>query len=116
MPDEIYVKGYREFVRACTHSSAEVRKGLRAALREAGNLVRDEARSLFSKYDERSASKYGTTVRQSGVSVEQRLRRVTGKRPDYGALQMRRALLPARGREMPKVEQGLERMLDEIDF
>lgn len=112
----IKVTGLREFVRACDHSSKAVKSGLRKRLREAGQIVRDEARRLFSPIDEGSAASFGVSVRQRGVSVEQRKRKVTGQRPDYGALQMRDALLPARGRKMGEVEQMLERVLDDIDL
>lgn len=112
----LYVKGYREFVRACDRSSKEVKSGLRKSLRAAGQLVRDEARRLLSRYDAESASKIGVSVRQSGVSVEQRHARVTGMRPDFGALQMTHALLPARNEKEPDLERAVEKMLDNLDF
>lgn len=69
---------------------------VRDGLREAAVPVRDEARARFARYDARSASRYGISVRRTGiVSVEQRLRRTTGKHPQFGSLQMRRALIPA---------------------
>lgn len=114
MAGAIRVKGYREFVRACNKSTKEVKTGLRKRLRDAGRLVQEEARSLFSRYDAGSASGFRVRVRQRGVAVEQSNRRVTGKRPDYGALQMREALIPGRAKRMPEVERELERILDDV--
>jgi len=89
------VKGMREFLRASSKAEKETNTEVRAAFREAGDVVKVEAARLFGRIDVISAAGYRTRVRQTGVSVEQSLRRVTGKRPDYGSLQMREALLPA---------------------
>lgn len=75
--------------------------------------VKRRATQLFMSTDARSASKYGVSVRRTGiVAVEQRLRRVTGKRGDYGALQMRRALIPAGEME---VDTAAEMMAEAVE-
>jgi hypothetical protein len=53
-------------------------------------------------------------VRQRGVSVEQSKKRVTGKRGDYGALQMTRALLPAMADKEDETIKAFEHALDEV--
>jgi hypothetical protein len=68
----------------------------------------------FSPIDPRSAAGFRTRVRQRGVSVEQSRRRVTGKRGDYGALQMRRALVPALEDKKNQTEREFERAVDEL--
>ena len=69
---------------------------VRRELRKVAEPVRAEAQRLFQSTDPKSASRYGISVRKVGaVSVEQRLRRTTGLRPDFGRLQMRTALEPA---------------------
>lgn len=87
---------------------------MRAALREVAEPVRAEAASLFSTVDPRSAAGYRVRVRQRGVSVEQSLRKTTGQHPEYGALQMREALLPALARKEREIEQGMEEAIDRI--
>ena len=114
MAGAIKVKGLREFQRACNKSSKEVKSGLRRRLRESGDIVRDEARSRFAGIDARSAAGYRTAVRARGVSVEQRLGRTTGRRPDFGALQMRDALVPALDAKSGEVERKLEDMLGDL--
>lgn len=108
------VTGYREFVRACTRAEKRTRKEVRKALREVGDIVKVDARSRFSRYDEGSAAGFRTVVRQRGVSVEQSKRRVTGKRGDYGALQMRRGLEPAGDENKAEIEREMEHALDRI--
>ncbi len=94
--------------------SKDLTRDLRAELREAGDIVRDESRSRFSGISPRSAAGYRTVVRARGVAVEQRLGRTTGARPDFGALQLRRALNPALEAKTGEVERQLEGMLDRL--
>jgi hypothetical protein len=53
-------------------------------------------------------------VRQRGIAVEQSRRRTTGKRPDFGALQMTRALMPSLDEHEAETMQELERAMDEV--
>ena len=90
------VNGLREFIRACDNADKDTKRYVRQELRDAADTVREDAEQLFQKYSPESAAGYRVRVRQStGVSVEQSLRKVTGLRPDWGSLQMRKALLPA---------------------
>lgn len=91
-----------------------MRREVRTALRESGELVRAEAETLFEPISILSASRYRVRVRQRGVSVEQSLRKTTGKRPDYGALQMRDALIPARSRKSEETAAEFEHALDRV--
>lgn len=112
--ETLRVKGLRELMRATARAESGVRREVRASLREVGNVVRDEAERTFAEVDARSARGYRTRVRQRGVSVEQSLRKTTGLRPDYGALQMRRALIPALAANEDEIEDRMERALDVV--
>lgn len=114
MAGAVRVKGLREFQRACNKSTKELKKDVRANLRKAGDIVKVESAARFAGIDARSAAGYRTAVRARGVSVEQRLGRTTGLRPDFGRLQMRRALEPALEAKRPEVEREFERMLDRL--
>jgi hypothetical protein len=46
--------------------------------------------------------------------VEQSLRKVTGLRPDWGATQMRKGLLPALSSKQNEVEAEFEKALDVV--
>jgi len=110
----VRVKGLAELNRAFRASDKALTKELRKELREAGNIVRDDARPRFASVDAGSAAGFHTVVRQRGVSVEQRLGRTTGQRPDFGALQLRRALEPALDAKQGEVVDQLDGMLDRI--
>lgn len=111
----IKVHGLRELNSALKHYNKELKKELEVDLRLAAQTVADEARKLFASYDEKSAAGFRPRIRGLGrVVVEQRRGRTTGFHPDYGALQMRRALLPALARKQEEVVKSLERMLDDL--
>jgi hypothetical protein len=111
----VKVKGLREFIRATDHAQRETKRLVREELAAAAEPVRAEAERRFSTIDAQSAAGYAVSVRRAGlVMVVQRLRKVTGLRPDYGALQMRNALLPALAAKEGQVEHRLERAVDEI--
>lgn len=115
MAGAVRVKGLKELHRDFRKMSKELSKDLDKELKKAAEPVREEAASRFQAYSPSSAS--GFRVRTKGfgrVFVEQRKRRTTGKRPDYGSLQMRRALLPALGSKQDDVVKAVDRMLGRL--
>lgn len=110
----VRIKGLREFQRALAKGDKEQRARVRAVFKEVGEIVRREGASRFSDIDTGSAAGFRTRVRQRGVAVEQSKGRVTGKRPDYGALQMRRALVPALENNEGELTRALESALDKV--
>lgn len=115
MPGEtVRVTGYREFLRACDRAGKDTKREVRSTLKEVGEAVRKSAADRFSQIDARSAAGYRVSVRQRGVFVVQRLRKTTGLRPDYGSLQMKRALLPALKAEEQHTEQAFEHAIDKV--
>jgi hypothetical protein len=111
----VRVEGLRELRRDFGRMSKTLKRDLDKQLRQAGQVVADDARPRLARYDVRSAAGIGVRVRGGGrVVVEQKRRRVTGKRPDYGSLQMREALVPAVEAKQGEVERNLERMLDNL--
>ena len=116
MAEKVVVKGLAEVEASLARYEAGIDKAMRSAARLAGNIVMMDARSRFSAIDVRSARGFRVKVRARGVSVEQRLGRVTGKRPDYGALQMTRALLPALGENEAKAGAIFETAIDALSI
>lgn len=99
---------------AASRAEKETKRKVRETFREVGDIVKVEAAERFREIDERSAAGYRTVVRRRGVSVEQSLRRTTGQRPDFGALQMRTALEPALEAKEGEVTEAMEDAVDEI--
>lgn len=110
----IRVRGYRETMRAFRGASRQTRKVVRERLKSAAEPVRAEAEQRFRPVDAGSAAGFRVAVRSRGVAVEQPLKRTTGKRPDFGAMQMRDALIPALDVKSGEVERKLDKALDEI--
>lgn len=111
---ELIVKGYREFLRATDHAGREAKAAVRGTFRNVGEIVRRSAEGKFARYSPRSAAGYRTVVRVRGVAVEQSLRKTTGKRPDWGAVQMKDALLPALEQNERRVEKAFEAALERV--
>ncbi len=86
----------------------EAHLALRAALKESGELVRKDAEQRFEGYDPKSAMGYRVYLRAGRVDVEQTLARTTGRRPDYGALQMRKALVPSLDEKRDEIHETIE--------
>lgn len=112
--ETLRVKGYREFLRACSRAEKATNKETRAALAKVAEPVRAEAARLFSSIHERSANSYRVRVRATGISVEQSLRKTTGQHPEFGRLQMNTALIPALEDNADEIEHGAEKAVDEI--
>ena len=94
----------------------EIQKDVRVALATAGEEVRRESDALTSQQlrSPRSGHGYRVRVRKNGVFVEQSLRKRTGLRPDWGATQMRRSLVPALEDNKEKTEVFFEKAMEEV--
>jgi hypothetical protein len=104
----VRVKGLRELDRALRKMDKELSREMRSTLKEAAEIVAVDARARFSDISPASASSMRARAKAKGATVEQSKGRTTGKRPDYGALQMRRALLPA-------LEAKQEQVVEKVD-
>lgn len=114
MADVVRVRGHREFQAALKKADKEGKRLIRARLRKAGDVVKVDARSLFAPVNARSAAGFRTAVRARGISVEQGRRKTTGQHPEFGALQMRRALVPALERNRGVVLHELNEAAEDI--
>lgn len=111
----VRVTGVKELVRACGGYRSALAREIRGELLEAAKLVSDDARSRFARIDARSAMGLRPQARASGRAlVSQRYGRVTGSRGDFGALQMKRALLPALGSKREAVLDRIDQMLGRL--
>lgn len=111
----IKVRGLRELQRALKAIDRELAREIDGELRGIAQAVADDAKARFSTIDARSASGFRPRLRGFGkVVVEQRRKRTTGLHPEYGALQMTRALIPAMWGKRTDVEHALESMIDHL--
>lgn len=111
----VKVTGLRQMHRAFKEYDDDLKRELEDELRAAGTIVAATARARFGYIDARSAAGFKSKTKGFGrVVVQQSRRKKTGKRPDFGSLQMRRALLPALSENEPQVLRHVENMLDRI--
>ena len=112
--ETIAIRGYRELLRALQAADKESRLALRAELAYAGEATRKGAQTRLAAKAPKSAAGYKVRVRQRGVAVEQSLRKTTGIHPEWGAYQMRHALLPALAANAAETDRRIEAALDKI--
>lgn len=110
----VRVRGLRELQRDFRRISKDLAKEVREGLKAAAEPVRQEAAELFNPVDAHSAAGYRVSVRQKVVTVQQSRRRTTGQHPEYGSLQMRRALIPARSRREDEVVEAVDKVLAKL--
>lgn len=108
------VRGLRELMIVSRLAGLETKREVTATFKPVGELVRSEAAVRFVEVDTRTAAGYRVRVRQRGVYVTQSIRKTTGRRPQYGAYQMRRALLPALRAQQAQIERRFERAIDHV--
>ena len=112
--ETLRVTGLREFIRAADASGKATKRAVRDRLRKVGEIVAVEARRRISGKYAPSAT-YRSYVRRTGyVTVEQPRRKTTGSHPEWGAYQMRHALLPALRDSKDEFEREMESAIDDI--
>src|SRR4051812_1569705 len=118
MADEfvVHVRGMRETVRAFRAVDAGLAKEVKQALAKAAEPVAQGARDRLSRYRGISLGTISPRATQSSVFVTQRAKKRTGKRGDFGALQMTHGLMPALedhfGDTVREVENALDAIID----
>lgn len=113
--------GVTELTRAFRGISRDLERDFLAEIKNAVEFVRDDAAERLFRLGGRgarnTAAKYRARVRKAGGItgiVDNPLRRVTGKRPDWGRRQMQVALLPALEDRRPEVEEAIEALVDAL--
>jgi hypothetical protein len=114
--ETLAVEGYQSLMRGLRDADHASRLAVRATLRHAGEAVRSDARTRVAgrPHDGKTAAGYKIRVRQRGLVVEQSLRKTTGLHPEWGAWQMRHALLPALAGNEQDTSRLMEHALDVI--
>lgn len=105
----------RELVQSLNAVAAEIPASLESSISEGAEIIAADARARFEKVSADSASTMLVHKRPGlKTTVEQEHRRVTGLRPDYGALQMRTAFLPAKEANQDKAVSLMQAGLDAL--
>lgn len=106
----VRVEGWREAVRALDRVNRGAKREILKGIAEGARPIADDANTRLGRY--RGIGRITTRASVTGVFVQQSHRKVTGKRPDFGALQMSRGLIPAVDAGGPEIEGRIEGALD----
>jgi phage host-nuclease inhibitor protein Gam len=108
----VKVKGLRELDRAFRRLDADVAKEVRAELTEVARPIAETAKAKLARYPGVSLETIIPKTTAKGALVVQNKRKVSGRRSDFGALQMRQGLIPARSEHTSETVRGVEHVLD----
>lgn len=114
MAEAVRVDGLRELDRALAKINRDAQKRVREALMEEARPVSDTAKQKLSRYQGAQIGKISPRARVGVITVEDRARKVSGLRPDFGSLIMARGLEPALDEHEGDVVRGVERALDRL--
>lgn len=109
----VTIEGYREVDRALRKVDREKDAEFREEFAKAGDHVADDFKSKIVRYGGAKTDTVRSKALASGVFVVQNANRVTGKRGDFGALQMRH-LIDARTENVDRTVEALEDALDRL--
>lgn len=110
----IKVEGLAETVRALQKIDRDAKKELYRGFRNAAKPIATDIKALLERYNEISLKTIRPHARISGVTIEQNKLKVTGERPDFGALQMRKGFIPAATAGIPLIEADVRKAIDEL--
>lgn len=112
----IEVNGMTELVRAFRNLPKELKRELQKEIRKVAQPAADRARVLARgmQLSKKTISGIRPGSRLGMAVVRQSRKKSTGKRADFGPLQMGRVLEPAAEQTMPEAAAQLEVMLDRI--
>jgi len=115
--ETVRVRGLRELRSSLSKVNKEADGKVKDALKDAAGPVVSATQAKLSRF--RGVSmQVRPHVLMKGVVVRQDARKKTGKRPDFGGLQMRKAFIPALEENerqiINEVEKALDRLLDEF--
>ena len=110
----VRVEGLRELTAVFRRLEGDVKNTVRDELKEVARPVIDDTRAKIGRYQGAKLNTIRPRVTGRSVFVTQGARKVTGKRGDYGALQMTRGLMPALDENSDRIVRGLEHALDRL--
>ena len=110
----MHLKGWRETDRALGKINRDAQKRVRGALLEAARPVSETAKGKLSRFQGAAINKISPRARVGVITVEDRARKVTGLRPDFGSLIMTRGLEPALDEHEDDVRREVEKALDRL--
>ena len=115
-PTAVNVRGLAELNRDFGKLSRALQRELGEQLAEIAEPVAQDVRrrAAAEGYGERTVSGIAAGRRRGSAVVRQRRKKVTGKRPDFGAIQLREVFVPAVEANRAATERRVEDFLERI--
>lgn len=109
------VLGLSELIRDMNAVDRDLSRELRAELKDIADVGARDAAARLERLSPHSASGIIGRVRSNGlVTVEQKFRKKTGMRPDWGVTQMREAFLPSADKLQHDLGERAEETIDHV--
>lgn len=108
------VEGLRTVTRALQRVDDRTAATVLVGLKKAADPVSGDANRRLSKYQGVGAIKVRAAA--SGIFIQQSKRKVTGRRADFGALQMRIGLIPAAKEGAHEFTERVDLALEELIY
>ena len=112
----VRVEGYSDLIRTINYIGGDFKKEVKDELRQIGEDTRRDSAAVAANkgWSAKTVTGYRTIVRVRGISVEQSRRRTTGKQRKFGGVQMTRALIPSRDKNVEQARVRMEKALQAI--
>ena len=110
----VRVRGLSQTIRAFSVLEKGVRAEILGELRSIAEPVARDSQDLLSGYQGISLATIRPRTSVRGAFVTQGARKVTGQRPDFGSLQMRKGLIPALEAHADELEPAVGNALDRL--
>lgn len=110
----VRVENYRETMRALNKVDKGIRDLFKDAFKEVGQPIAEDVAQRLVGFQGISLGTIGPKVTTKGMFITQRKRKVTGKRGDFGSLQMTRGFLPAAEDNQDRVDEELEKVFERL--
>jgi hypothetical protein len=114
----VRVEGLREVTRALQRVDSETARYVLDGLKEAAGPVSQDANRRLGRFQ--GVGAITSRASPAGVFIRQSHRKVTNRRGDFGALQMRVGLIPAategEGEFVSRVDSALDRLISKEGF
>ena len=112
-PVVVTIEGWREVDRALRKVDKDKSAEFRTEFAKAGEYVSEDFQRKIVRYGGAKTETVKSKALASGVFVVQNANKVTGKRGDFGALQMRH-LIASREENVDKTVEALEDAMDRV--
>lgn len=110
----VVMTGYRETMRALNRADKDTRRDVQRVLEDEARPVAEEIKRRLTRFEGVSLATIRPRALAKGVVVRQHARKRTGKRGDFGGVQMVEGFIPGAWDHIDETTRAVERALDRL--